>query len=66
VWGSRGKCHDNVLLIDIGTATALFESESPEGSFMGRDFTPTAEERAQLVRADGSIRLCAEVRLFLD
>jgi len=32
----------------------------------GDYFTPTAEEKAQSVRADGSIRLRAVVRLFLD
>ena len=32
----------------------------------GKHFTPTADEKARSVRADGSIRLRAVVRLFLD
>ena len=51
---------------EIGTAAAPEEHEFDDDSFWGTDFTPTAEEKAQSVRADGSIRLRAVARLFLD
>ena len=61
--------HDQILreVHEIGTATALFWPESrSDGYFTGSTFTPTAEEKRQSVRADGSIRLRAVVRLFWD
>ena len=56
--------HDKILrqVVEIGTAdapqTVVF--------FMGDPFEVTAAEKAQSVRADGSFRLRAVVRLFLD
>jgi hypothetical protein len=63
--------HDKVLrsLPDIGTAAAPSEQVEPDFKVLsgwGREFTPTAEEKVQSERADGSIRLRAVVRLFLD
>ncbi|KAJ1494542.1 hypothetical protein T484DRAFT_1765259 [Baffinella frigidus] len=60
--------HDKTLreVIKLGTATAPFERDFSVMYLWGQFFTPTAEERAQSVRADGSIRLRAVVRLFLD
>ena len=51
--------YDKILreVNELGTAAA------PSCAF---SFTPTAEEKARSVRADGSIRLRADVRLFLD
>ena len=51
---------------ELGTAAAPDEREFEDDSFWGTEFTPTAEEKAQSVRADGSIRLRAVARLFLD
>ena len=59
--------HDKILrqAFEAGTAAAPRERDFTDG-FGGKYFTPTAAEKAQSVRADGSIRLRAEVRLFLD
>ena len=56
--------HDKTLrqVCRIGTAISPHEVTGRAGGI----FRVTAEERAQSVRADGSIRLRAEVRLFLD
>jgi len=76
----RAKCrvHATFSLLDkhnatlrqvceIGTADAPREVEEDyECLSCGNPFTPTADEKAQSVRADGSIRLRAVVRLFLD
>ena len=74
----RGRCrvHATLSILDKydkilrkiykkGTAAAPLEIDCTKG-YWGKEFTPTAEEKAQSVRADGSIRLRAEVRLFLD
>ena len=60
--------HDAILnkVYEHGTAAAPKEVDFSNARMVGRSFTPTAEEKAQSVRADGSIRLRAEVRLFLD
>ena len=57
--------HDKTLrqVHEIGTANTPIEFES---NVRGGIFTATAAEKAQSVRADGSIRLRAVVRLFLD
>ncbi|KAJ1494537.1 hypothetical protein T484DRAFT_2469952 [Baffinella frigidus] len=53
--------HDKTLrqVCELGTATEPYEIN---GRLWGHKFTPTAEEKAQSVRADGSIRLRAVVR----
>ncbi|KAJ1494555.1 hypothetical protein T484DRAFT_1765324 [Baffinella frigidus] len=58
--------HDKTLckVFEMGTAKAPLEIHVSDK--WGTTFTPTAEEKAQSVRADGSIRLRAVVRLFLD
>ena len=53
-------------LREWGGGTAPREQHGREGSYAGIGFTPTAEEKGQSVRADGSIRLRAVVRLFMD
>ena len=53
-------------LPNIGNATAAIHHDFTNGRYTGRAFTPTWEEKALSVRADGSIRLRAVVRLFLD
>ncbi|KAJ1486644.1 hypothetical protein T484DRAFT_1890298 [Baffinella frigidus] len=65
--------HDNTLrrVHEIGTAAAPmrqgFLDDSPDYyDYQGKDFTATEEEKAASVRADGSVRLRVEVRLFLD
>ena len=60
--------HDKILrtVHEQGTATAPFAQVFTSSIVWGQAFTPTAEEKAQSVRADGSIRLRAEVRLFLE
>jgi hypothetical protein len=60
--------HDKILrqVDKTGTAEAPNEKDFLASRYWGRSFTPTAAEKAQSVRADGSIRLRAEVRLFLD
>jgi len=73
--------HDKALrhVYELGTATAPTELNSTLDSFrqgttvystmtkkLSKHFTPTAEEKEKSVRADGSIRLRVEVRLFLD
>ena len=60
--------HDKILrqVHETGTAEAPEEFDFTASTYKGRYFTPTAAEKAQSVRADGSIRLRAEVRLFLD
>jgi len=58
--------HDKTLrtVYEFGTFAA---PPAIDGAlYWGGEFTPTAEEKAQSVRADGSIRLRAVVRLFLD
>jgi len=50
----------------LGTATEPAEEDFTVFPHWAGAFTPTAVEKAQSVRADGSIRLRAEVRLFLD
>jgi len=57
--------HNKTLrqVYEFGTADA---PEIAEDFDPGDDFTPTADDKAQSVRADGSIRLRAVVRLFLD
>ena len=50
--------------VQLGTADKPHQIKA--GKFVGEDFTPTEEEKAQSVREDGSIRLRAVVRLFLD
>ena len=59
--------HDKTLrqVHKLGTATAPIEKDFTVSRYWGRNFTPTAEEKAQSVRADGSIRLRAVVTLFL-
>ena len=49
--------HDKILreVYEVGTAAAPFEFTDPQ--CWGQNFTPTAEEKVQSVRADGSIRL---------
>ena len=51
---------------EVGTATKPVEKDFTAFTYWGGQFTPTAAEKAKSVRADGSIRLRAEVRLFLD
>ena len=60
--------HDKTLhpVIQIGTAIAPAELDFTTNLDWGKSFTPTAEEKAQSVRAHGSIRLRAVVRLFLN
>jgi len=60
--------HDKVLLSlpEIGTAAEPTEHKFTAVPHWGRNFRPTAEEKAQSERADGSIRLRAVVRLFLE
>ena len=60
--------HDKTLyqVFEAGTAAAPVETDFTDGSYDGNYCTPTAEEKAQSVRADGSIRLRAVVSLFLD
>jgi len=50
----------------LGTAAKPVAHDFKNSVYWGSNFTPTAEEKAQSVRADGSIRLRAVVRLFLD
>ena len=56
--------HDKTLrhVYEVGTATA----PTHRYRLTAKNFTPTAEEKEQSVRTDVSIRLRAEVRLFLD
>ena len=55
--------HDNAIRkLEMGTAT--YPTEITEKCFWGCAFTPTAEEKAQSLYADGTIRLRAEVRVF--
>jgi hypothetical protein len=59
--------NDKVLrqIYEVGTATApdIFDFKE----FVCEEyFTPTTEDKAQSLRADGSIRLRAVVRLFID
>ena len=56
--------HDKILcqVYEVGTAD---EPVRKKDDCWGGVFTPTAEDTAQSVRADGSIRLRAVVRLFL-
>ncbi|KAJ1494540.1 hypothetical protein T484DRAFT_1927026 [Baffinella frigidus] len=58
--------HDKTLrqVHQIGTARAPVDKLFKAFRYWGRTFTPTAEEKAQSVRSDGSVRLRAEVRLF--
>jgi hypothetical protein len=61
--------HDRILrrVHEFGTAAVPDEIKcSGRNSYSGRNFTPTAREQEQAVRADGSIRLRAVVRLFLE
>jgi len=63
--------HDKVLLkvIEVGTAAnphVVENKSSPGRTFLGWSFTPTEEDKARSVRADGSVRMRAEVRVFLD
>ena len=60
--------HDTILLkiSEVGTAAAPRAVDFTRGRFRGLDFDPTADQKEQSVRADGSIRMRAEVRLFLD
>jgi hypothetical protein len=60
--------HDKTLrtVKEMGTAAAPVEIDFTLHPSWGVNFTPTVEEKAQSVRADGSIRLRAVVRLFLD
>ena len=57
--------HDKILrkVFEVGTSAPFAIDDAV---YWGEIFTPTAEEKAQSVRADGSIRLRAVVRLFLD
>jgi len=59
--------HDKTLrqIFEDGRATAPWSRVLSDGFSWGSKFTPTAEEVARSVRADGSIRLCAVVCLFL-
>jgi len=50
---------------EVGTATAPVEFDFSIAD-VNKCVIPTAEEKAQSVRADGSIRVRAVVRLFLD
>ena len=52
-------------VLELGTATAPVEHDFAADD-AGEYFTATAADKAQAVRADGSIRLRAVVRLFLD
>jgi hypothetical protein len=55
--------YDNPLCqFQIGTAN----NPRNIATYLGKSFRMTAEEKRQSVRADGSIRLRAVVRLFLD
>jgi len=58
--------HDKTLRQVLETGTAAVPVERDFTAYEGEHFTPTAAEKAQSVRVDGSIRLRAEVRLFLD
>jgi hypothetical protein len=60
--------HDKILrqVHEMGTAAAPDEFDFTAPTYWGQTFTPTAADKARSVRADGSIRLRAEVRLFLD
>ncbi|KAJ1481358.1 hypothetical protein T484DRAFT_1807676 [Baffinella frigidus] len=60
--------HDKTLrqVHRLGTASAPVEIKSTDPNYSGTIFTPTAEEKAQSVRADGSIRVRAVVRICLD
>jgi hypothetical protein len=68
--------HDKTLrqVCELGTATEPYkfnhndddDDDDDDDEDDGIDFTPTPEDLAQSVRADGSIRLRAVVRLFLD
>ncbi|KAJ1490921.1 hypothetical protein T484DRAFT_1776215 [Baffinella frigidus] len=60
--------HDQTLrkVQEFGTSTTPKELDFALSPFWGGKFTPTDEEQEQSVRADGSIRLRAVVRLFLD
>jgi len=55
-----GKAHG------LGTAAAPNEDNLSDGLYSGSHFTTTAEEKAHSVPVDGSIKLRAVVRLFLD
>ena len=59
--------HDKALLrvFEMGTARAPREIDLTGDDLRGKFFTPTSDQ-AQSVRADGSIRLRAEVSLFLN
>ncbi|KAJ1490249.1 hypothetical protein T484DRAFT_3369091 [Baffinella frigidus] len=60
---------DDAILRQIfedGSVTAPVEHDFKSYEAWGEFFTPTAEEKVQSVRADGSIRLRAFVSLFLD
>jgi hypothetical protein len=59
---------DKILrtVYEAGTAEKPDEDDLTVSSTWGYSFTPTAAEKAQSERADGSIRLRAEVRLFLE
>jgi len=56
---------DKILrtVVEWGTPTVPLSVAAGVG---GRNFTPTAEEKGQSARADGSIRLRAVVRLLLE
>ena len=58
--------HDKTLrkVCEVGTLAAPCAIDNALD--WGQRFTPTAEEKALAVRADGSIRLRAVVRLFRD
>ena len=59
--------HDKVLrqVDEVGTATNPDVVDDSSYSW-GTHFTPTEEDKAGSVRADGSVRLRAVVRVFLD
>ena len=59
--------HDKVLrqVHETGTATNPHVVEKSKG-VCGWDFTPTEEDKAGSVRADGSVRVRVVVRVFLD
>jgi len=59
--------HDQIIrqVREYGSTAAPYEHDFTNALPWGTFFTPTMEEEALSVRADGSVRLRAVVRLFL-
>ena len=51
------------ILFEFGTEPTTFDFEGVE---LSEHFTPTVEEKAQSLRADGSVRLHLKLRLIFD